>query len=72
MVERVEISSSQWFTGPAGIVLADPEILPEPIYCNGQMTLFDWRNQDHGDKPEPTAKWMLKPEYSFGWPKLPF
>lgn len=72
MVDRVEHSSSPWFTGLAGIVLANPEILPSPIYCNGQLTLFDWRSQDLRDKPEPPLKWMVRPEYAFGWPKTAF
>jgi len=68
MVDRVERSASPWFFGPAGILLAEAEPCA-PIYCSGQLALFPWRNQPHQDKPQPPLKWMVRPEYAFGWPR---
>ena len=44
IVDCVEKSRSQWFTGPFGFVLDNPRKLPEPIVCNGALSF--WRVPD--------------------------
>ncbi|MDP3737505.1 MAG: ASCH domain-containing protein [Hyphomonadaceae bacterium] len=40
LVDCVERSTSPWFEGPFGFVLANPRLL-EPVSCRGAMGLFD-------------------------------
>jgi hypothetical protein len=57
VVGIVKESTSPWFFGPRGIVLADPEPC-EFIPARGQLGLFDWEPAHPSILPTP-AKWML-------------
>lgn len=41
IVDCVSESSSPWFFGKYGFVLANPRALPEPIPCKGALGFFD-------------------------------
>jgi len=41
IVDCVTQSSSPWFTGPYGFVLANPVLYDEPISCKGKLGLFE-------------------------------
>lgn len=62
VVDIVRQSSSPWWCGPVGLVLANARAV-EPIPCKGQLGFFKWTRS--GSVAEP-AKWMLPPE-----PKAP-
>ncbi|RFB95743.1 hypothetical protein B5K11_09515 [Rhizobium leguminosarum bv. trifolii] len=47
--------SSPWFFGKYGFVLADQQILAEPIPVKGALGFFDWRPRKI-DAPEPAAQ----------------
>jgi hypothetical protein len=58
VVDIVKEHDSPWFFGPRALVLADAEMLPEPIPCDGALGFFSWTRADRGliqSKP-----WMLK------------
>ena len=40
IVACVTRSSSEWFNGPYGFVLADPEPYAEPVPCRGRLGFF--------------------------------
>jgi len=41
IVDCVTQSDSKWFTGPYGLVLANPRLFKAPIPYKGQLKLFD-------------------------------
>ena len=41
IVDVVREHSSEWFTGPYGFVLKNPQVLPRPIPCKGSLGF--WR-----------------------------
>jgi hypothetical protein len=53
----VKASSSKWFMGPNGIVLADPRPC-EFVPAIGALGLFEWREADMSIVPPP-ARWMF-------------
>lgn len=57
VVDIVRKSSSPWWCGPVGLVLANARPV-EPIPCKGQLGFFKWT--ESGALAEP-AKWMLPP-----------
>lgn len=40
-VDCVHESSSRWFAGPHGLLLQNPRVLQEPLYCRGRLGFFD-------------------------------
>ncbi len=58
VVDVVRKSSSPWWCGPVGLVLANPRAI-EPIPSKGQLGFFKW--QRHGEIAQP-MKWMLPVE----------
>lgn len=59
VVEIIDESDSPWFGGAAGLRLADPEPLAEPIPAKGELGYFEW--EAGGRLAEPLA-WMRKYE----------
>jgi hypothetical protein len=57
VVDVVRQSSSPWWCGPVGLVLANPRPVT-PIPCKGQLGFFPWRDRVT-EAPAPPAKWML-------------
>ena len=57
VVEIVERSDSPWFGGAAGLRLADPVALPEPIPAKGALGYFEWAPGGTLAQPLP---WMEK------------
>ncbi len=57
VVDVVRESSSPWWMGPVGLVLANPRAI-EPIPCKGQLGFFRW---ERGGELALPAKWMLPP-----------
>ena len=55
VVDVVRKSSSPWWMGPVGLVLANPRPI-EPIPCKGALGFFRWQR---GGEIAPPAKWML-------------
>ena len=55
VVEIVTASRSPWFTGPRGLVLADPRPC-EPIPADGALGFFLWK--PNGDDLVQPARWM--------------
>ncbi len=62
VVDIVRRSSSPWWCGPVGLVLAEPRPI-EPVPCKGALGFFEWH--EAGEIAAP-LKWMLprapKPE----------
>lgn len=58
VVDVVRKSSSPWWMGPVGLVLANPRAV-DPIPCKGQLGFFRWGPSDQVAEP---AKWMLPAE----------
>lgn len=58
IVDVVKDSDSDWFMGPRGLVLRDPEVWT-PIPSVGALGFFEWKRADA--EPPPVAKWMLPP-----------
>lgn len=58
VVDVIRKSDSRWWSGPVGLVLANPHAI-DPIPCKGQLGFFEWRRS--GKIAEP-MKWMLPPE----------
>ncbi len=56
VIDVVRRSSSPWFFGPLGLVLAQAEAC-EPIPCSGQLGYFGWKPS--GGELTPPAKWMM-------------
>lgn len=61
VVDVVTSSSSRWFFGPRGLVLANPQPCAY-VPAVGQLGYFNWTPADPPIAPEP-ARWMLpKPQ----------
>lgn len=56
IVDIVKESSSPWFFGRLGLVIANARMLEEPIPCSGALGFFEWKPGGEIAKP---AKWML-------------
>ena len=67
VVDVVRKSSSAWWCGPVGLVLANPRAI-EAIPCKGQLGFFTWERS--GEIAQP-MKWMLPPEPKLSKPKPP-
>lgn len=59
IVDVVRKSSSPWFFGSVGLVLANPTPV-EFIPCTGALGFFKWQ-PNHEASAEPPARWMLPP-----------
>lgn len=59
VVDIVKESNSPWFFGRLGLVIANAQLLAEPIPCSGALGFFEWKPSG-GDIAKP-AKWMLPP-----------
>ncbi|MBV6487620.1 MAG: hypothetical protein GHHEDOFH_01567 [Pseudorhodoplanes sp.] len=57
VIDVVKDSESQWFFGPRGLVLRNPESCAF-IPASGALGYFEWRPADHSIVPAP-ARWML-------------
>jgi len=55
VVDIVTRSSSRWFFGPRGLVLANTQSC-EPIPCSGALGYFEWKESGAIERP---LKWML-------------
>jgi len=56
IIDVVEASESQWFTGPLGLVLRDARPC-EFIPANGLLGFFPWQKAKYWE-PVPIARWM--------------
>lgn len=57
VIDIVAKSSSPWFFGPRGLVLANPKAC-DFVPAVGQLGYFRWKEADASIVPEP-ARWML-------------
>lgn len=56
IVDIVKESSSPWFFGRLGLVIANARTLEQPIPCSGALGFFEWKAGGEIAKP---ARWML-------------
>lgn len=55
--DLVKASSSPWFFGRIGLVIANARLLADPIPCSGALGFFEW-HPSGGEVAKP-AKWMM-------------
>lgn len=58
ITEIVRKSTSPWWMGPRGLVLADPVAYPAPLITEGALGLFEWRKQKPRRREPKIARWM--------------
>ncbi|MBN8535403.1 MAG: hypothetical protein J0L51_15100 [Rhizobiales bacterium] len=67
IVDVVKHSTSRWFVGRIGLVMANAQLLAEPIPCSGALGFFQWK---HGGSIAKPAKWMLPSKGESSSPQL--